>query len=206
MIEILYADAHLVVANKPAGLLSVPGRGPDKRDCLWHRVQQQFPTARIVHRLDCATSGVMVLALNADSHRALSRQFQERQTDKRYVCIVDGRVVAETGHVALPLRCDWDNRPLQMVDFAQGKAALTHWRVLERAADHTRLALTPITGRSHQLRVHMKSLGHPILGDAFYAPPRVQAVSPRLLLHAERLRLIHPGDGQPLSVESPAPF
>lgn len=206
MIEVLHADPRLLVVSKPADLLSVPGRGPDKQDCLWHRVQQDFPTARIVHRLDCATSGVMVLALDADGHRDLSRQFQQREIDKRYLAVVEGRVTMDTGKVALPLRCDWENRPLQMVDFAQGKGALTRWRVLAREESRSRLALTPVTGRSHQLRVHMRALGHPILGDRFYARGRALAASPRLLLHAELLELNHPDDGRRLRFTAPCPF
>jgi tRNA pseudouridine32 synthase/23S rRNA pseudouridine746 synthase len=206
MIECIYADDQLVVVNKPAGLLSVPGRGPDKQDCLWHRVQQQYPTARIVHRLDQATSGLMVLALNADSHRALSIQFQERIPEKRYQAVVQGEPVQNEGEVDLPLRCDWERRPRQMVDFEQGKPALTRWRCIERLGDRSRMLLFPHTGRSHQLRVHMLAMGHPILGDEFYAPPAALELAPRLLLHAEHLGFKHPASHDWLSFDSVCSF
>jgi len=206
MIECIYADDQLVVVNKPAGLLSVPGRGPDKQDCLWHRVQQQYPTARIVHRLDQATSGLMVLALNADSHRALSIQFQERIPEKRYQAVVQGEPVQNEGEVDLPLRCDWERRPRQMVDFEQGKPALTRWRCIERLGNRSRMLLLPHTGRSHQLRVHMLAMGHPILGDEFYAPPAALELAPRLLLHAEQLGFKHPASHDWLSFDSVCPF
>ncbi|MBY4675283.1 RNA pseudouridine synthase [Marinobacterium sp. CAU 1594] len=206
MPEILYSDDQLVAVVKPAKQLSVPGKGPDKQDCLWHRVQQQFPTARIVHRLDYATSGVMVLALTADSHRALSLQFQHRQTGKRYQAIVAGQLAQSEGTVELPLRCDWERRPLQMVCYEQGKPAQTHWRRLEAVDGNSRVELLPITGRSHQLRVHMLSLGHPMLGDEFYAPEPIRKQSERLLLHAEMLSVQHPISGEPLRFEKPCPF
>lgn len=206
MIEVLYHDEQIVVANKPHDLLSVPGRGADNQDCLWHRLQQQFPTARIVHRLDCATSGVMVLGLDADSHRELSRQFHDRQTSKRYIAVVSGVLSEASGSVELPLRCDWDNRPRQMVDHDQGKQALTHYKVLEQFDHCARVELTPITGRSHQLRVHMQALGHPILGDRFYADPVALAQADRLLLHAQMLGFNHPASQQPITVEAACPF
>ncbi len=206
MIEVLHSDRHILLVNKPHDLLSVPGRGADNQDCLLHHLQPRFPTARIVHRLDCATSGVMVLALDADSHRHLSRQFQERQTDKRYLARVFGQPAQDAGQVALPLRCDWDNRPRQIVDHQQGKKALTHWRVLEREPHSARVELLPVTGRSHQLRVHMQQLGHPILGDRFYAHEQALAAAERLLLHAEYLEISHPANGQRLGVHAPCPF
>ncbi|MEH6652419.1 MAG: RluA family pseudouridine synthase [Motiliproteus sp.] len=206
MIDVLYHDDQIVVANKPHDLLSVPGRSPDNQDCLWHRLQQQFPTVRIVHRLDCATSGIMVLGLDADSHRELSRQFHDRETSKRYIAVVAGTPEQSEGSVDLPVRCDWDNRPRQMVDHQQGKNALTHYRVLEQHADRARVELTPITGRSHQLRVHMQALGHPILGDRFYADPAALAKSGRLLLHAQQLGFSHPGSGELVSFETDCPF
>ncbi|SEQ67988.1 ribosomal large subunit pseudouridine synthase A [Amphritea atlantica] len=204
--DILFADDEIVVVNKAADLLSVPGRGADKQDCLWRRVQQHYPTARIVHRLDYATSGVMVLALSATSHRHLSIQFQERKTDKSYQAIVAGRLAKNSGTVNQPLRCDWENRPLQIIDHQQGKSAQTHWRLIEQLDDASRVELTPITGRSHQLRVHMQFLGHPILGDRFYATPRQIERSERLLLHAHSLSFSHPVSGEPLSFSSPMPF
>lgn len=206
MPRLLHADADMVIVDKPANLLSVPGRGPDKQDCLWRRVQQQFPTARIVHRLDYATSGVMVLALHPGSHRALSIQFQERQTAKRYQAIVAGQPAEQSGEIDLPLRCDWERRPRQMVDPVQGKAALTRWQRLEQTPLGTRLALYPVTGRSHQLRVHLMAIGHPIIGDHFYATAAQQALSKRLLLHAEFLGLYQPGSGQWCEFSSPCPF
>ncbi|MEH6471685.1 MAG: RluA family pseudouridine synthase [Halopseudomonas sp.] len=206
MIEILYADEQVVVANKPHDLLSVPGRGPDNQDCLQLRLQAEFPTIRIVHRLDCATSGIMVLALDADSHRELSRQFHDRETHKRYSAMINGVVEQHEGSVELPLRCDWENRPKQMVDHQQGKHALTHFRVLEQLPDRARVELMPITGRSHQLRVHMLAMGHPILGDRFYADPSALNKADRLLLHAQQLGFNHPSSQQPLSFEAACPF
>ncbi|KEA62041.1 Ribosomal large subunit pseudouridine synthase A [Marinobacterium lacunae] len=204
--EVLYSDDDILVVSKPANLLSVPGKGPDKQDCLWKRAQRSHPTARIVHRLDYATSGLMVLALTAESHRALSIQFQERQTDKRYQAIVHGAPDQEKGEINLPLRCDWENRPLQIVDHVQGKNALTRWHRLETNDLGTRVLLYPVTGRSHQLRVHLQAIGHPILGDAFYAPESVQNLSTRLLLHAEYLSLNHPATGQRMAFSSLCPF
>ena len=206
MIEYLYQDSAMVIAVKPAGLLSVPGRGPDKQDCLWHRVQQQHPTARVVHRLDQATSGLMVLALDASSHRALSIQFQERIPKKRYQAIVCAEPDNDEGEITLALRCDWERRPRQIVDPIDGKSALTHWQCIERNGDRSRVLLFPHTGRSHQLRVHMQAMGHPILGDEFYAPAEVIALAPRLLLHAEQLALHHPVTGEWLEFSSPCPF
>jgi len=205
-IEVLYRDASLVVVNKPHDLLSVPGKGPDKQDCLVRRVQQQFPTARIVHRLDYATSGIIVLALSADSHRALSIAFQNRQTDKSYQAVVAGEVSTASGEIDLPLICDWEKRPLQKVCYEYGKKALTQWQRLECSEGNTRLRLIPVTGRSHQLRVHCLEMGHPIIGDRFYAPDNIQEQSPRLLLHAEFLSFPHPDSGDLISVEAPCPF
>ncbi|WP_210394898.1 RluA family pseudouridine synthase [Motiliproteus sediminis] len=206
MITILYHDDHLVFVNKPHDLLSVPGKGPDNADCVLSRTRQQFPTARIVHRLDCATSGVMVLAQDADSHRELSRQFHDRETCKRYLADIDGHPPASQGECTHPLRCDWPNRPRQMVCWKQGKTALTHWQVLEQHSDHARVELIPHTGRSHQLRVHMLALGHPILGDRFYARGSALAKSSRLHLHAESLEITHPQTGRRLRVAAPCPF
>ncbi|MBV0932192.1 RluA family pseudouridine synthase [Marinobacterium weihaiense] len=206
MPDYIHSDEHIVVVSKPAGLLSVPGRGEDKQDCLWRRVQQRFPTARIVHRLDQATSGLLILALSAETHRQLSMQFERRTPVKRYQAIVAGVPDATEGRVELPLRCDWDNRPRQMVDPVAGKAACTEWKQLEVLQDRTRLALYPITGRSHQLRVHMLAMGHPILGDGFYAPPPLDSAADRLLLHAEQLELEHPVTGEWMRFFAPCPF
>lgn len=193
-LEVLYQDENLIVLNKPAGLLSVPGRAVDHKDSLQSRVQEVFGSALVVHRLDMDTSGAIVMAFDKDTHRQLSKQFEVKTVAKEYVCLVDGLVTGEAGSVDLPLRCDWPNRPLQMVDPELGKKALTQWRVLERRHGEavTRLALTPVTGRSHQLRVHCLSMGHPILGDRFYATPEVIAKSPRLCLHAQTLSFDHP--------------
>jgi tRNA pseudouridine32 synthase/23S rRNA pseudouridine746 synthase len=203
---ILFADDYMVVADKPSGLLSVPGRGPDKQDCLAACVQAEFPDALTVHRLDMATSGLIVLARGADAHRRLSLAFSERRVEKRYVAVVAGAVAADEGEVDLPLITDWPNRPRQMVDFRVGKPSLTRYRVIFREPGRTRLALEPVTGRSHQLRVHMMALGHPIFGDIFYAPPEIAALSDRLLLHAEYLAVPHPGTGEIIAFTRAAPF
>jgi tRNA pseudouridine32 synthase / 23S rRNA pseudouridine746 synthase len=201
-------DDHLLVVDKPAGLLAVPGRGEAGRDCLASRVQRPFPDALVVHRLDMATSGLMLFGRGAAMQRALSIAFARREVGKRYVAVVDGIVDAAEGTIDAPLAADWPNRPRQQVDFERGKPSLTRWRRL--AVDHerarTRLALEPVTGRSHQLRVHLASIGHAIVGDTLYAPPDVAAAVPRLLLHAERLELRHPANGQPLILVSEAPF
>lgn len=203
---ILYADDALIIADKPADLLSVPGRGPDKQDCLVARIRETHADALTVHRLDQATSGLNVLARGAEAHRALSQAFAAREVAKRYVAVVAGEVTDDSGEIDLPLITDWPNRPRQMVDHQRGKPSLTRWRVLERGQGRTRLALEPVTGRSHQLRVHLMAVGHPILGDAFYAPPDILAQSPRLLLHAEHLAFAHPVTGVALEFASPAPF
>ena len=205
----LYRDEALLVVDKPSGLLAVPGRGPLKQDCLAARVQRAWPDARVVHRLDEATSGLMVFALGVDMQRRLSRAFEQREVHKRYIAVVAGRVEPATGCIDLPLGADWPNRPRQQVDHAHGKPARTHWQVLsyDPADDSTRLELTPETGRTHQLRVHLMAIGHAILGDTLYAPPSMQARSPRLLLHASALAFAHPLVGRPaLAFESPPPF
>ncbi|MBV2129047.1 RluA family pseudouridine synthase [Arsukibacterium indicum] len=191
-LDIIYQDDDIVVINKPSGLLSVPGKDIAHRDCLEYRVKLVLPTARIVHRLDMATSGVMVLALNAAAQRDLNRQFQLRQTHKQYIARVRGRVQADQGTISLPLICDWPNRPKQMVCYQNGKESVTHYKVLERSETSSRLMLTPVTGRSHQLRVHMQMIGHAILGDKFYADPETYNAANRLQLHANTLSLIHP--------------
>jgi tRNA pseudouridine32 synthase/23S rRNA pseudouridine746 synthase len=210
-LPLLYADAALLVLDKPAGLLCVPGRGPDKQDCLSRRVQQHFSDALVVHRLDMATSGLLVMARGASHQRTLNEAFAARTVHKTYTAIVDGLLVATNDtwqEISLPIAVDWPNRPLRVIDHLQGKPSLTRWQVVEHntQAQTTRLALEPVTGRSHQLRVHLLAIGHPILGDALYAPPKVQALSPRLLLHASQLRLAHPVTAEPLNFHSPAPF
>ena len=193
--ETIYADAHLLVLNKPAGLLTVPGKGADKQDCLSARVQKNFPDALIVHRLDMATSGLMLMARGSAMQAALSKLFELREIHKRYVAVVDGHMKTHDDWqlINLPIALDWPNRPLRIIH-ADGKPSQTRWRMLDyAAATHTtRVELEPITGRSHQLRVHLKALGHPILGDALYAPAEVVAKAPRLLLHACALQFLHP--------------
>ena len=206
-LDILYQDESLLVLNKPSGLLSVPGRGTDKADCLASRVQARFPNALTVHRLDMSTSGIILMARGIDAQRALSRAFESRATDKRYVAVVDGRLEGE-GEVDLPLITDWPNRPRQMVDHALGKPSQTRWQAVAYNAvlDATRVELTPVTGRSHQLRVHMLALGHPILGDDLYASAAAREKSERLLLHACYLSIAHPFSHELLEFACPAPF
>lgn len=207
-LELIHVDEALIVVNKPEGLLSVPGRGEDRQDCMVHRVQQRFPEALTVHRLDMATSGLLVFARGEAMQRALSVLFQDRQVDKRYVAVVKGLLAQDRGEVNLPLIADWPNRPRQMVCFERGKPSQTLYEVLARdpLKDETRVALTPVTGRSHQLRVHMLALGHPMLGDPFYGDADSQARAPRLLLHAETLSLPHPVSGERASWVCAAPF
>ena len=204
----LHVDAACLVVVKPAGLLSVPGRGEHLQDCVAARVQAQFEDALVVHRLDMATSGLMLFARGVDAQRTLSRAFAQREVHKRYVAIVHGRVDPAEGEIDLPLLADWPNRPLQKVDAAHGKPSLTRYRVLthDAAANTTRVGLEPVTGRAHQLRVHLLAIGHPILGDALYAPAAVQALASRLLLHAESLTFAHPATGEALRLECDAPF
>lgn len=203
MLDLVFQDETLLVANKPAGLLAVPGRGEDKQDCLSARVQREFPDALVVHRLDMATSGLMLFARGIAMQRSLSQLFRERGVMKRYVAVVAGKVAGESGTVDLPIAADWPNRPLQKVDTASGKPSLTRYRVLQRCATTTRVELEPVTGRTHQLRLHMAALGHPILGDAFYGNA---STAPRLLLHADTLGFAHPSDGAALNFSSPPPF
>ena len=205
-LSLLYHDDDVIVVNKPSGLLSVPGKAPEHRDSLITRIKRVYPDARIVHRLDMATSGVMVVAQHKDSHRQLSRQFELRQTAKRYFARIAGVPAQSSGSVDLPLICDWPNRPKQKVDFESGKPALTHYKVVQQDATEALVALIPITGRSHQLRVHMLELGHPILGDRLYGTPSVIASAPRLQLHAETLSFTHPTSGKRMQFSAPLPF
>lgn len=251
--RVLHADARLIVLDKAPGLLSVPGIGPEKADCLVARAARRFPGARIVHRLDRDTSGVIVLALDAEAHRALSIQFQERETGKRYVAIVAGTPPRDSGEIDLPIRKDLDDPPRQIVDFEHGRPSVTRWRVLERgeragdvvrrravssssvapgAVDEpdasdvsaldaigldglmhlpdplacARLELEPLTGRGHQLRLHLLSIGHPILGDDLYAPPELRPPGLRMLLHASGLEFTHPGTGERVRFVAETPF
>jgi len=199
-----FVDQALVVAEKPAGLLSVPGRSEENKDCLVTRLQQQYEDAMTVHRLDQVTSGLMLYARGKQMQVALSKQFEQRQVSKRYEALVEGLVEGESGQIDLPLICDWPNRPKQMVSVELGKPSLTRWRVLARdvAAQTTRLELEPVTGRSHQLRLHLASIGHPIVGDVMYeAQPAM-----RVCLHARRLAFVHPLTGVALSFVSACPF
>jgi tRNA pseudouridine32 synthase/23S rRNA pseudouridine746 synthase len=206
-IEIIYGDAALLAVNKPAGLLSVPGRGEERQDCLIHRLQAEYPEVLSVHRLDMSTSGLLLLARGPAMQSQLSRLFMQRLVKKRYVAVVDGRLAEESGEIDLPLICDWPNRPRQKVDFEVGKASQTRYTRLGIAADglSSRVALEPITGRSHQLRVHLASLGHPILGDELYAGA-AEFRADRLLLHATDLSLPHPLTGETLTLHCPVPF
>jgi tRNA pseudouridine32 synthase/23S rRNA pseudouridine746 synthase len=204
-LDVLHEDHEIVVLNKPAGLLSVPGKAAHLADCLLRRVQEVFPTALLVHRLDRDTSGVMVFGLTPHAQRHLGLQFEKRQVKKTYVARVRGRLEPKTGTVDLPLIVDWPNRPRQKVCHETGKAAVTDWRVQRYGEDETRVRLMPKTGRSHQLRVHMLALGHPILGDPLYAEGRARDY-PRLMLHSEELRLRHPDGGAGMSFRAKAPF
>ncbi|HEY0210690.1 bifunctional tRNA pseudouridine(32) synthase/23S rRNA pseudouridine(746) synthase RluA [Acerihabitans sp.] len=206
-LHILYQDAHIMAVNKPSGLLSVPGRLPEHNDSVMTRVLAQFPLAQSVHRLDMATSGVIVVALTKAAERELKRQFREREPRKSYIARVWGHPAQEEGLIDLPLICDWPLRPLQKVCFDTGKAAQTQYRVLSYDADLTaRVLLMPITGRSHQLRVHMQAIGHPILGDGFYATPEAKAMAGRLLLHAQELAITHPAFHSPIHFRCEADF
>ena len=206
-VRVIHADAHLLVVEKPAGLLSVPGRGADKQDCLLSRLRETWPDVVEVHRLDMSTSGLMLVARNDAMQRELHRLFRDRHVEKRYLAAVDGLIEADSGTIDLPLICDWPNRPRQMVDHSIGKPSLTHYRVLSRqtAAWVTLVELEPVTGRSHQLRVHLASLGHPILGDDLYAGAAAMRAD-RLLLHAARIAFTHPATGAAMNFQSAAPF
>jgi tRNA pseudouridine32 synthase/23S rRNA pseudouridine746 synthase len=207
-LPLLFVDDALLVLNKPAGLLSVPGRGAENQDALSLRVQAEFPDALVVHRLDMATSGLILMARGKAMQSVLNRLFAGRQVEKTYEAVLEGRLAEAEGCVDLPLVCDWPRRPRQKVCFLYGKQALTRWRLLAYDAlrHRSRVLLMPETGRSHQLRVHMQAKGHPILGDEFYASPAGRAAAPRLLLHASRLFLPHPRTEKSLEFVSPAPF
>ena len=204
-LELIHADHQVLVVVKPDGLLSVPGKGEELADCLITRVQAVYPDALLVHRLDRDTSGVMVFALTRHAQRHLGLQFEKRQVKKTYVARVIGRVAGKTGTIDLPLTADWPNRPLQMVDHENGRAAVTDWRVLKSSDEETRLRLFPKSGRSHQLRVHCLAIGHPILGDPLYAAGPARNFK-RLMLHSENLRFRHPDGGKGMSFSAKAPF
>ena len=207
-LDILFHDEYLLIVNKPSGLLSVPGKGDDKQDCMALRVQNQFADALTVHRLDMATSGIMLMALGKDMHRQLSILFQNREVDKTYVAVLDGLLEEDLGSVDLPLITDWPNRPRQIVDYQSGKTSLTHYKVLQRDQKNqtTRVELIPETGRTHQLRVHMQAIGHVIVGDRLYAEPSAQAKSDRLLLHATQLAFKHPASDETITIISEPSF
>lgn len=205
-LPLLHVDAQLVVVDKPAGLLAVPGRGADKQDCAAARVSAMFADALVVHRLDMATSGLLLFARGVAVQRQLSMAFARREVDKRYVAVVHGQPASAAGRIELPLIADWPRRPRQRVDTQHGKPSVTHYRVLahDPASNTSRVELQPVTGRSHQLRVHLMALGHPIVGDTLYGS--ADDAAPRLLLHACSLRLRHPSSGEPLQLRSDAPF
>jgi len=204
-LDLIYRDDTLIVVNKPAGLLAVPGRGADKQDCLASRVQAEFPDALVVHRLDMATSGLLLFARGAEMQRRLSHLFREREVQKRYVAVVSGRLELLSGEIDLPLIRDWPNRPRQKVDFATGKPSLTRYRVLAHDDGTTRVELEPVTGRTHQLRVHMAAIGHPIMGDALYGG-ETEGRAERLLLHASALSFAYPLNAEMLNLASEPPF
>jgi len=211
-LDVLYVDDHLLVLNKQSGLLSVPGKSLDHRDCLESRAVEAYSDALIIHRLDMETSGVIALARDKKTHALISKQFERRKTQKTYIARLFGHLKNDTGSIDFPLICDWPNRPKQMVDHANGKAALTHYKVLEREVSVaektavTRVEFTPISGRSHQLRVHALSIGHPILGDNLYGSELSQKAARRLQLHAKMLTLFHPALEKTMTFEAPLPF
>ncbi|NRA52825.1 MAG: bifunctional tRNA pseudouridine(32) synthase/23S rRNA pseudouridine(746) synthase RluA [Gammaproteobacteria bacterium] len=205
-LEIIYVDNDIIVINKPSGLLSVPGRELHHRDSVTTRLMRVLPSTVVVHRLDMDTSGIMLFALTKAAQSHISRQFQQRTTSKTYLARVLGHPSSENGQVDLPLICDWPNRPLQKVCYDDGKPSLTHWQVLSREEQSSLIELTPITGRSHQLRVHMQQIDHPILGDRFYGKPTAVTMANRLQLHAHKLTITHPGTEQPITFVAPCPF
>ena len=206
-LDLVYRDDYIAVVNKPSGLLSVPGNQPQYYDSAMSRVKEKYGFCEPAHRLDMATSGILLFALSKAADRELKRQFREREPKKYYQALVWGHVEQDHGVVELPLICDWENRPRQKICFERGKRAVTFYDVLQRYPNNTtRVKLTPITGRSHQLRLHMLALGHPILGDKFYAHPQAKALSPRLCLHAESLQIQHPISGETMVFTAPVGF
>ncbi len=191
-IQIIYQDEYIVAVNKPQALLSVPGLGPDKQDCLISRLVKLIPEAKVVHRLDCYTSGIMLFAIGIEMQRALSRIFHDRKIQKQYIAVVKQWFDEDEGVIKFPMRCDIDNRPLQIVDYEHGKSAITFWQVLQRNDETVRLLLKPVTGRTHQLRVHCAAMGYPIIGDGLYGDGTDEMERPRMLLHADNLLFEHP--------------
>ena len=205
-INIVHEEADFVIVDKPSGLLSVPGKDPALSDSLQRRAEGYWPTAGIVHRIDKDTSGVMVLALNKRAHAKIAMQFEKRTARKSYVARLWGTLEADEGTVDLPIAVDWENKPRQRIDFARGREARTRWQVMSREGGVTRVRLYPLTGRTHQLRLHMMTLGHPVLGDQFYATGDAFAAADRLQLHAEELTFAHPVNDEPVHFVIPAPF
>ena len=205
-IIILHEDNDLLLVRKPDLLLSIPGRHPLNKDCLITRLRENYPSASMVHRLDLDTSGIMVIPLNKSTHAHISRQFQERKVEKSYIAIAYGQIPDDEGEINLPIAADWENRPKQVICAQRGKNALTRYQVLSREKDRSRVLLRPVTGRSHQLRIHLRELGHPILGCDMYAHEEALNMAPRLMLHATKLGFEHPATGQWLSGECPADF
>jgi len=208
--RVVHEDAHLIVFSKPAGLLSVPGRGAHLADCVASRASAMFPEALIIHRLDMDTSGIFVMARSKEAQAHIGKQFERRKTQKTYIADVWGVPEADAGEIDLPLRCDWENRPRQMVCYEHGKASQTGWRVIGEhmhgGVKGARLKLTPITGRTHQLRVHCAAIGHCIVGDSFYAHEAAENAAKRLHLHAQSLTLHHPDGGELVTFEDEASF
>ena len=208
-LSVLHVSRQLLILDKPSGLLCVPGRGSDKSDCLLSRVQAEFPDAMIVHRLDMATSGIVVMARGPRYQRALSILFQDRQVAKRYQALVDGQWWAKAeGEIDLPIMADWPNWPRQKIDTVSGRSSLTRYRLIDTdaAQDVSRIELVPVTGRTHQLRIHMEPMGHPILGDALYGTEQSRAKADRLMLHACFIEFAHPDTGELISAVSAPPF
>lgn len=204
-LQILYQDESLVALNKPHGLLSVPGIGDDKFDSVATRMQAQIPDAKIVHRLDCATSGVMLMAVGIEAQRELNRQFRDREVAKEYLAVVKGVVGEVHGVITIPMRGDPDDRPRQLIDYQLGKNAVTEWTVISTESDRTRLLLKPVTGRTHQLRVHCMGMGFPIVGDGLYNPEE-DARADRMMLHAEKIEFNHPVSGQRMCMRAVCEF
>lgn len=205
-LTVIHEDEDIIVLDKPSGLLSVPGKPEELKDCLESRARERYPTASTIHRLDKDTSGVVVMALNKWAHGRIGIQFEKRQTEKFYEARLWGLLEEDRGRVDLPLATDWERKPRQRVDFERGRNAVTDWQVLAREEKATRVKLMPVTGRTHQLRVHMLTLGHPIIGDAFYAEGEALMAAGRLQLHAEMLGFAHPTDGRPMQFVIPCPF
>ena len=205
-IQIIYQDEYIVAVNKPQALLSVPGLGPDKQDCLISRLVKSIPEAKVVHRLDCYTSGIMLFAIGIEMQRALSRIFHDRQIQKQYIAVVKQWFDENEGVIKFPIRCDINNRPHQIVDYEYGKSAITFWQVLQRKDETVRLLLKPVTGRTHQLRVHCSAMGYPIIGDGLYGDGNDEIKQPRMLLHADNLLFEHPVTNEELHLFAECEF